>query len=315
MCATSMLASWDWASAPKDYVATNATILDTMLTVFATTYSSSVQDSLYRMGMAALAAVPEIATISMSCPNKHYLLMNLKPFGLENDNQVFLPTDEPHGQIECTVGAGLERAGATHLTSSCGACGDGSFCPSSRCGLMGWLAPNRFSRGPTGTVIGAFGKENVAHDRGGACGDSTMTGSWALFSDIFEHSAWIAEAAWMRAPFHSIEGLLQAMVSALWKPGVRQRPRRWSALIPISREKAALAGEVTAESATEQAASGLSSLTPDELARFQDLNTAYRAKFGVSLRDGGSPAATRRRSSPVSPSGSATIRRPNSPVP
>jgi urate oxidase len=29
--------------------------------------------------------------------------MNLKPFGIENQNQVFLPTDEPHGQIECTV--------------------------------------------------------------------------------------------------------------------------------------------------------------------------------------------------------------------
>jgi urate oxidase len=104
MCATSMDASWRWSSAPADYPGANAKILTTMLDVFATTYSESVQDSLYRMGSAALAAVPELIDISMACPNKHYLLINLQPFGLDNNNQVFLPTDEPHGQIECTVG-------------------------------------------------------------------------------------------------------------------------------------------------------------------------------------------------------------------
>ena len=66
----------------------------------------SVQDSLYRMGEAALAAVPEISEISMACPNMHFILMNLSAFGLDNNNDVFLPTDEPHGQIECTVGRG-----------------------------------------------------------------------------------------------------------------------------------------------------------------------------------------------------------------
>jgi urate oxidase len=36
-------------------------------------------------------------------PNKHYLPINLQPFGLENRNEIFLPTDEPHGQIEALV--------------------------------------------------------------------------------------------------------------------------------------------------------------------------------------------------------------------
>ncbi len=104
MAATAMEASWRWSAAPASYEAANATILATLLKVFATTYSASVQDSLYRMGTAALAAVPEIADISMACPNKHYLLINLAPFGLDNKNQVFVATDDPHGQIECTVG-------------------------------------------------------------------------------------------------------------------------------------------------------------------------------------------------------------------
>ena len=78
-------------------------ILETMLEVFATTYSASVQDSLYRMGLAALATVPEIADSHLAAPNKHYLPIDLSRFDMTNDNVVFLPTDEPHGQIECTV--------------------------------------------------------------------------------------------------------------------------------------------------------------------------------------------------------------------
>ncbi len=106
MCATSMVSSWKWSGKPASYPATNAKILNTALEVFSTTYSYSVQDSLYRMGEAVLAAVPEISEISFACPNIHYILMNLSAFGLDNNNDVFLPTDEPHGQIECTVGRG-----------------------------------------------------------------------------------------------------------------------------------------------------------------------------------------------------------------
>ncbi|ACL60641.1 factor-independent urate hydroxylase [Methylobacterium nodulans] len=104
LAATSMEASWLWSRPPADYPAANALILDSLLRVFATTYSHSIQDSLYRMAQAALASVPEIETVSLACPNKHYLPIDLSPFGLDNDNQVFVATDEPHGQIECTVG-------------------------------------------------------------------------------------------------------------------------------------------------------------------------------------------------------------------
>jgi urate oxidase len=104
LLSSAMQASWRWSRAPEDYDAANARILATLLDVFATTYSYSVQDSLFRMGTAALEAVPEMTDISMACPNKHYLLINLAPFGLDNKNQVFVATNEPAGQIECTVG-------------------------------------------------------------------------------------------------------------------------------------------------------------------------------------------------------------------
>jgi urate oxidase len=62
-----------------------------------------VQATLFEMGRAALKAVPEISKIFIAMPNRHCLLINLKPFGLDNKNELFVPTDEPHGQIEGTV--------------------------------------------------------------------------------------------------------------------------------------------------------------------------------------------------------------------
>jgi urate oxidase len=104
LTATAMDATWTWRS-PADYPATNAVILQTMLEVFATTYSHSVQDSLLRMGEAALSAVPELDQITLACPNKHYLPVDLERFGSRSGG-VLVPTDEPHGQIECVVGRG-----------------------------------------------------------------------------------------------------------------------------------------------------------------------------------------------------------------
>jgi len=103
ICATSMEASWRWQAKPPDFALSNHKLLDTMIGVFATTYSESVQDSLYRMAMAALEAIPEVSDISIACPNRHYIPIDLAPVGLVNSNEILLPTDEPHGQIECHV--------------------------------------------------------------------------------------------------------------------------------------------------------------------------------------------------------------------
>ncbi len=106
IAATAMDATWTWSGVPADYAATNARVLDILIDVFGTTYSYGVQDSMYRMGEAVLAAIPEIAEIGFAMPNKHYIPINLTPFGLENPGTVFLPTDEPHGQIEAVIGRG-----------------------------------------------------------------------------------------------------------------------------------------------------------------------------------------------------------------
>jgi urate oxidase len=101
--ATKMKATWTYQRKPKNYAATNAKILDAMLRVFTKNFSPSVQVTLFEMGETALKAAPEISKIHIAMPNKHCLAVNLTPFGVENKNELFVPTDEPHGQIEGTV--------------------------------------------------------------------------------------------------------------------------------------------------------------------------------------------------------------------
>ena len=99
MCATSMVASWKWSAKPASYPATNTKILDTLLEVFGTTYSYSVQDSLYRMGEAA----PRCRRFPKSAWRPEHAFHPDEPLGFRTtNNDVFLPTG--HGQIECTVG-------------------------------------------------------------------------------------------------------------------------------------------------------------------------------------------------------------------
>ncbi|HEY0549542.1 MAG TPA: urate oxidase [Verrucomicrobiae bacterium] len=101
--ATKLKAIWTFDRKPASYIATNQMILDAMLKTFAENFSPSVQATLFQMGEAALQGAPEVKKIHLAMPNKHCLWINLSPFGLENKNELFVPTDEPHGQIEGTV--------------------------------------------------------------------------------------------------------------------------------------------------------------------------------------------------------------------
>lgn len=101
--ATKLKATWTYKQKLQSFSTKNQKILEAMLKVFAKNYSPSVQATLYQMGEAALNAVREISKINIVMPNIHCLLINLKPFGMENKNEVFVPTEEPHGLIEGTI--------------------------------------------------------------------------------------------------------------------------------------------------------------------------------------------------------------------
>jgi urate oxidase len=103
LLATSLTASWIYQKAPASYATANANIIQAMLETFATRYSPSAQSTQYHMGEAALEACPEISQISLTMPNLHYLVINLTPFKIANDKELFVPTDAPSGWIEATV--------------------------------------------------------------------------------------------------------------------------------------------------------------------------------------------------------------------
>jgi len=106
--ATIVTASWSYAgSADLDFDRLWRGVRDRILATFTDHYSPSVQSTLYRIGKAVLEEFPEIERIHLSFPNKHHLLFDLEPFGMENDNEIFHATSEPYGLIEGTV----ERAG------------------------------------------------------------------------------------------------------------------------------------------------------------------------------------------------------------
>lgn len=96
---------------------------------------------------------------------------------------------------------------------------------------------------------------------------------------IYEHSPWIAEAAWARRPFASLAELEQALVAA-----VRDADRGTQIALlrahPELAGKALIAKALTAESTDEQDRAGLTACTPDEFERLQQLNAAYNRKFG-----------------------------------
>jgi urate oxidase len=76
---------------------------DAMINAFVNTYSGSLQQTLLSMGTRVLQSRPEIAEIRLALPNRHHYLVDLSPFDLANENEVFIAGDRPYGLIEGTV--------------------------------------------------------------------------------------------------------------------------------------------------------------------------------------------------------------------
>jgi urate oxidase len=86
----------DWAAA---FGAAQQALLD----AFAGTYSYSLQQTLFAMGERVIAEVPDVCEVRLALPNKHHYLVDLAPFGLANEREVYYPGDRPYGLIEGTV--------------------------------------------------------------------------------------------------------------------------------------------------------------------------------------------------------------------
>jgi urate oxidase len=100
---TALRAIWTYSVSKLDFAGSRKKAREALLGAFAGHQSKSVQHTLHEMATQALHAVPEIREIELVMPNKHCLLVDLSKFGQDNPNEIFVPTDEPHGQIEARI--------------------------------------------------------------------------------------------------------------------------------------------------------------------------------------------------------------------
>jgi len=101
--ATSLTARWRYAGTGVAWDEAFGQVRQILLEQFAVVHSRALQQTLWEMGSAVLAARDDIAEIRLSAPNKHHFLVDLSPFGLENPGEVFHADDRPYGLIQCAA--------------------------------------------------------------------------------------------------------------------------------------------------------------------------------------------------------------------
>jgi 2-oxo-4-hydroxy-4-carboxy-5-ureidoimidazoline decarboxylase len=102
----------------------------------------------------------------------------------------------------------------------------------------------------------------------------------ALLGGVFEHSPWVAEAAWSKRPFASVDQLFQAFYSVV----LESETERQIALIRAHPElagKEAAGGGLTVDSSSEQGRLGFMNLDRSHFEQMQELNRTYRQRFGI----------------------------------
>lgn len=107
----------------------------------------------------------------------------------------------------------------------------------------------------------------------------------ALFSSIYEHSTWVAEELWRQKIEHPSEYFdsidkIKACMADIVEQSTDEQKLILLRAHPDLAGKAALAGELTHASTSEQSGAGLDQCSEEELAHFLQLNDAYREKFG-----------------------------------
>lgn len=100
---TTLRATWTYPSAALEFDRLRREIREVILRIFSEHDSKSVQHTLYAMAEGVLETVAEVSEIELIMPNIHCLLVDLSRFGEDNPNEIFVPTDEPHGYIEARL--------------------------------------------------------------------------------------------------------------------------------------------------------------------------------------------------------------------
>jgi len=103
--ATSVQAEWKYVkyNPATNYKNIYDTVIQTIEKIFATTYSASVQATIWDIANFLIEKIPEIEEISFALPNLHHWTVDVARFGEKNEDDIFVAVDEPHGLIKATI--------------------------------------------------------------------------------------------------------------------------------------------------------------------------------------------------------------------
>jgi 2-oxo-4-hydroxy-4-carboxy-5-ureidoimidazoline decarboxylase len=100
-----------------------------------------------------------------------------------------------------------------------------------------------------------------------------------VLGDIVEHSPWVAERAYAKRPFLSVEDLTAQLMACVRESSIGEKIALFNRH-PELAGKEAVAGALTENSTSEQGRLGFNRLPPAKFERLNRLNRDYRAKFG-----------------------------------
>eukprot|EP00898_Chlorokybus_atmophyticus_P003745 jgi/Chlat1/4371/Chrsp29S04516 len=109
--ATAITCKWSYAAKPSSYEDVRETVYTALKEAFygpphKGVYSPSVQQTLYVMAQLTLDRCPSVETVFLRMPNLHFLPMNSPALNIKFENDVYIPTDEPHGNISALLSRG-----------------------------------------------------------------------------------------------------------------------------------------------------------------------------------------------------------------
>jgi 2-oxo-4-hydroxy-4-carboxy-5-ureidoimidazoline decarboxylase len=108
-----------------------------------------------------------------------------------------------------------------------------------------------------------------------ALNDADRAGFVDAIGWVFEHSPWVAERAWERRPFTSIDALTARMMAT-----VREASREEQRALLVAHPDLGTRARMSDASTAEQSGAGLDRLSVAQFDTLTRLNAAYRERFG-----------------------------------
>ena len=103
LLATALTATWTYSDTDVEFGAVFRAVRAALLDAFAGTTACRSSTRSTRWDKSCSTPIDIVDSITLEMPNRHHLPIDLTRFGMENRNEIFVATEEPHGLIKATL--------------------------------------------------------------------------------------------------------------------------------------------------------------------------------------------------------------------